>query len=105
MQTTFEGYTAEQIDFNGLWYYSNMICRLTDWNYDTLYLPEDLLDAGRARGSMIYVFDNDPSTKVVCSGYARALKYLCDLSTFEGDWIRLPAGVRLRGREPHVVHP
>lgn len=31
---------------------------------------------------IIYVFDNDPSTNVVCEGYAKAFKYLCDLSSF-----------------------
>ncbi len=34
---------------------------------------------------LIWVFDDDPSTKVVCEGYAKAFKYLCDLSTFETD--------------------
>ena len=31
---------------------------------------------------LIYVFDNDTTNKVVCEGYAKAFKYLCDLSTF-----------------------
>lgn len=31
---------------------------------------------------MIYVFDNNPSTDVVCEGYAKAFKYLCDISAF-----------------------
>ena len=29
---------------------------------------------------LIYVFDNDTSTNVVCEGYAKAFKYLCDLT-------------------------
>jgi len=29
---------------------------------------------------LISVFDGDPSTKVVCEGYAKAFQYLCDLS-------------------------
>lgn len=29
---------------------------------------------------LIYVFDNDPDTKVVCEGYSKAFKYLCDLT-------------------------
>ena len=114
--TTFEGYTPEQIDFNRLWYYSNMICRLTDYDYDTLYLPEGQR-YWQGAWSMIYVFDNDPSTKVVCSGYARALKYLCDLSTFESDWIdcQLASGyagenhmwctVRMNDGENYLVDP
>jgi|GEM_PF-2744086 len=31
---------------------------------------------------LIYVFDNDTTNKVVCEGYAKAFKYLCDLSAF-----------------------
>ena len=31
---------------------------------------------------IIYVFDNNPFTNVVCEGYAKAFKYLCDLSSF-----------------------
>lgn len=31
---------------------------------------------------LIYVFDNDSSTNVVCEGYAKAFKHLCDLSSF-----------------------
>ena len=34
---------------------------------------------------IIYVFDGDPNTNVVCEGYAKAFQYLCDLSDFEGD--------------------
>lgn len=34
---------------------------------------------------MIYVFDGDAATKVVCEGYSKAFQYLCDLSVFQGD--------------------
>lgn len=34
---------------------------------------------------LIYVFDGDSGTNVVCEGYAKAFQYLCDLSTFSGD--------------------
>ena len=34
---------------------------------------------------LIWVFDGDPATKVVCEGYSKAFKYLCDQSTFVGD--------------------
>lgn len=29
---------------------------------------------------LIYVFDGDPNTNVVCEGYSKAFKYLCDLT-------------------------
>ena len=31
---------------------------------------------------LVYVFDGDAGTNVVCEGYAKAFKYLCDLSNF-----------------------
>ena len=32
---------------------------------------------------VIYVFDNNPLTNVVCEGYAKAFQLLCNLSNFE----------------------
>lgn len=32
---------------------------------------------------LIWVFDGDPDTNVVCEGYSKAMQYLCDLSSFE----------------------
>ena len=32
----------------------------------------------------MWIFDGDPDTKVVCEGYSKGFKYLCDLSTFDG---------------------
>ena len=34
---------------------------------------------------LIYVFDNDPDTNVVCEGYSKAFKYLCDLTWTDSD--------------------
>lgn len=34
---------------------------------------------------LVSVFDGNPNTNVVCEGYAKAFKYLCDLSDFRGD--------------------
>lgn len=36
---------------------------------------------------LINVFDDDPSTNVVCEGYSKAFKYLCDLGAPEVDCI------------------
>lgn len=64
-------------DYEKLEAYKNEICTLTDYNN------------AAASGSttpygdpwqLIYVFDNDPGTTVVCEGYAKAFQYLCDKS-------------------------
>ena len=36
---------------------------------------------------LIYVFDNDSNTNVVCEGYAKAFKWLCDLSAFSDTYL------------------
>lgn len=51
------------------------ICNLTDYDHSAV--------SGTAYGDpwqIIHVFDNNPSTNVVCEGYAKAFQYLCDLN-------------------------
>ena len=49
---------------------------------------------GSDQRQIIYVFDQDNSTNVVCEGYAKAFKYLCDLTSFSSSEVecRLAAG-------------
>lgn len=42
---------------------------------------------------LVYVFDGDTSTDVVCEGYAKAFKYLCDLSNMHGVECLLVSGL------------
>ena len=59
--------------YQALDYYRGWICDNVDYDYDA---------PGSVYGNpwqMIWVFDKDSSTKVVCEGYAKAFKYLCDL--------------------------
>ena len=54
---------------------------------------------------MIWVFDGDPSTNVVCEGYAKAFKYLCDHTVFDSSIECILAGgdlVRGSRSEPHM---
>lgn len=65
-------------DYEKLVAYKDYICDAVSYNYAAVK-P----DYERGYGDpyqMIYVFDGDPTTNVVCEGYSKALQYLCDLS-------------------------
>lgn len=71
---------AGKSDYEKLVAYKDEICRLVSYNYGAL--------SGVSYGNpwqLIYVFDGDPSTNVVCEGYAKAFQYLCDMTDFAGD--------------------
>ena len=58
--------------------YRSQICSLTSYNTSAG-------GSGVSYGNpwqLIYVFDGNDSTKVVCEGYAKAFQYLCDLTSF-----------------------
>ena len=65
-------------DYDKLHSYALRICALTDYN-------REAAAGGEGYGNpwqLIWVFDGDPATKVVCEGYSKAFKYLCDMSAF-----------------------
>lgn len=89
-------------DYEKLLAYRKIICDLTDYNWTAS-------KGDAAYGNpwqLIYVFDGDPSTKVVCEGYAKAFQYLCDLSSFQSGWVesRIVSGQMLggTGAGPHM---
>lgn len=67
-------------DYDKLLAYRNAVCDLVSYDAAALVNPV----YGDAY-QVISVFDEDPDTNVVCEGYAKAFKYLCDLSIFEND--------------------
>jgi hypothetical protein len=66
-------------DYNKLKAYKNKICELTDYNHPAA--DDDDTPYGNP-WQMIWVFDGDPDTKVVCEGYSKAFLFLCQKSTF-----------------------
>ena len=63
-------------DYSKMLTFKNAICNAVDYNHDAL-------QEGTASGNpwqLIWVFDNDANTKVVCEGYSKAFQYLCDLA-------------------------
>ena len=63
---------------DALQYFKEQIRGRVTYNYDALAPNTPYGDPWQ----LIYVFDDDPLTKVVCEGYSKAFKYLFDLSGF-----------------------
>lgn len=70
---------AGRSDYEKLLGYKNEICALVDYNHAAA--DNDSTPYGDP-WQIIYVFDGDKNTNVVCEGYAKAFQYLCDLSAF-----------------------
>ncbi len=87
---------AAEPDREKLTSYCREICSLVSYNTSAA-------NGGTAYGNpwqIIWVFDRDPSTNVVCEGYSKAFQYLCDLSSFEGNTVCYTAtGVMGDGRK------
>jgi hypothetical protein len=74
-------------DIEKLRYYSEQICNSNIYNheyYDDLDKGGDL-DTNASQ--YVYVFDNDDETNVVCEGYAKSLKLLCNMTDFDNKTI------------------
>lgn len=69
-------------DYEKLKYYRDQICSFVEYDDDAAYSGN--VPYGDP-WQLISVFDNDSTTNVVCEGYSKAFKYLCDLSDFKED--------------------
>ena len=69
-----------QCDYDKLVYYRNYICDEVEYNHDAANSSTNTPYGNPWQ--LIWVFDKDSTTKVVCEGYSKAMKYLCDLSHF-----------------------
>ena len=66
-------------DLEKLYAYKDKICDLTSYNDDAAsdhYMPYG------DPWQLIWVFDGNDSTNVVCEGYSKAFQYLCDKTSF-----------------------
>ncbi len=73
-----------QTDYDKLLAYKDWICANTDYN-DNVLNGNITFSSNINPWQLIYVFDNDPSTQVVCEGYSKAFQYLCELTDFTRD--------------------
>lgn len=67
---SYEGKT----DYEKLKGFLDTICDMVSYDWESLEA-----DIYGDPWQMVYVFDGDPNTNVVCEGYAKAYQYLCDL--------------------------
>ncbi len=70
-------------DYKKLESYAQWLADNTDYDYDAVNNNSFQEDNGPWQ--MIYAFDGDTDTKIVCEGYSKAFQYLCDLTSFRGD--------------------
>lgn len=68
-------------DYKKLCGYRDYICSQVDYNYDAVE-PGQTDDYDMNAWQLIWAFDGDPGTDIVCEGYSKAFQYLCDLSSF-----------------------
>lgn len=74
---------ASKSNYDKLDAYRKIICDLVSYNNSAA--SGNSTTMGINPWQIIYVFDQDNTTNVVCEGYAKAFQYLCDLSPFLGD--------------------
>lgn len=79
---------ADNSDFEKLTAYKNEICDLVVYNDDAADGGDPYYFADSDPWQMIYVFDGDDSTNVVCEGYSKAFQYLCDATVFQSSAIQ-----------------
>ena len=96
-------------DYDRLVYYKDRICEEVVYNDDAAADSGNYPDGGP--WALIYVFDRDPGTNVVCEGYSEAFQYLCELTDFRSSRISVysPTGTMTggTGAGPHkwnIVH-
>ena len=68
-------------DYDKLAAYRDEICERVSYNYA-------VAEENTAYGNpwqIIWVFDDDSATNVVCEGYSKSFQYLCDLSSFQNN--------------------
>lgn len=90
---------SELSDYEKLNAYRAAILDLVSYNFEAAGAEDVSYDDAF---QLLYVFDGDPETNVVCEGYAKAFKYLCDLSQFSDSKIECVLVSGTVGDEAHI---
>ncbi|MCM1023521.1 MAG: hypothetical protein NC395_05615 [Prevotella sp.] len=75
-------YTGKS-DYEKIRGYCKEICALTSYNDEANQKKTPQNYGGINPWQLVWVFDDDASTEVVCEGYSKAFQYLCDLGGIE----------------------
>lgn len=86
-------------NYNRLKGYRDEICNLTDYNTEAAKGDMPYGDPWQ----LIWVFDNDPSTKVVCEGYSKAFQYLNDMSSGSAEVISCQGSIEAGAHMWNIV--
>ncbi len=73
-------------DYDKIVGYAKEICALNEYNHSAAD-DDNYFSKNVDPWSLIYVFDGDLSTNVVCEGYSKAFQYLCDLGGIECHYV------------------
>ena len=76
---------ADVDDYEKLCGYRQEICALVSYNDAA---ADDQSTPYGNPWQLIWVFDGDPDTNVVCEGYAKAFQYLCDMTAFDSPLVQ-----------------
>ena len=91
-------------DLQKIEYYRDQICDLVEYNNEAATWPASQYGDP---WQLIYVFDGDSSTNVVCEGYSKAFMYLCNKTFFSSSSINCYVVSGNMDSEPHmwnVIH-
>ena len=77
-----DGIDPNWSDYKVLTYFKDEICKRVSYNTSA---AQNTNTKYGDPWQLIYVFDDDTNTNVVCEGYSKAFKYLCDMYDFHSD--------------------
>ena len=75
---------ASKADYDKLQAYRQYICDQVSYNYAAA--RGEYANGYGNPWQLLWVFDGDSTTNVVCEGYAKSFKYLCDLTEESNGW-------------------
>ena len=92
---------ANGSDYEKIRGYTIEICNRVEYNYEA---TENLNIYYGNPWQLIWVFDGDPTTNVVCEGYSKAFQYLCNLTDFDNADSIIVSGIMSDGQVqgPHM---